>query len=60
MGFLSLLVWALEREDQGTPSTESTPCRTASIDTAAVSQWLVKRITDGKQLAYVGKSIGRP
>ncbi|XP_075229404.1 inositol polyphosphate-4-phosphatase type I A isoform X2 [Lycorma delicatula] len=28
VGFLSLTVWSLEREDTNNPSTESTPCRT--------------------------------
>lgn len=37
VGFLSMFVWALEREDQSTPSTESTPCRTVNVDQSAVS-----------------------
>lgn len=36
VGFLSMFVWALEREDQSTPSTESTPCRTVNVDQSAV------------------------
>ncbi|XP_054276724.1 inositol polyphosphate-4-phosphatase type I A-like [Macrosteles quadrilineatus] len=60
VGFLSLLVWALEREDQGTPSTESTPCRTASIDTAAIhchrrSQSLPPRLGSKLKLPHQGQ-----
>lgn len=36
VGFLSLFVWSLEREDTNNPSTESTPCRTAPADNSMV------------------------
>ncbi|XP_046680485.1 type II inositol 3,4-bisphosphate 4-phosphatase isoform X2 [Homalodisca vitripennis] len=60
VGFLSVFVWALEREDHSTPSTESTPCRTAHVDPALIhchrrSQSLPPRLNSKLKLPHQGQ-----
>lgn len=60
VGFLSLFVWSLEREDTNNPSTESTPCRTAQAENSMIychrrSQSLPPRLGTKLKLPHQGQ-----